>query len=134
MGKRLAVIFGVLFVVVGLMGYVDNPLIGPDGLFTTNDNHNLAHMLIGVGMIIAAMAGERAAIMSMHVFGAVYALLAVLGFAAVGSEGHAMLFGLVHVNGPDNWLHVFLAVALIGSALAASRTHRTLATGGHATR
>jgi hypothetical protein len=134
MGKRLAMIFGAMFVLVGLLGYVDNPLIGPDGMFVTNGNHNLAHLLIGVVLLIAATRGDRASTMSMHVFGAIYALLAVLGFAAVGSEGHAMLFDLVHVNGADNWLHVFLAVALFGSALAASRTHRTLAPGGHAAR
>ena len=45
-----------------------------------------------------------------------------------------MLLGLVHINGADNWLHLFLAVALIGAALATSRGHRTLATGTHATR
>ena len=85
-------------------------------------------------MIIAATRTERASILSMHVFGAVYALLAVLGFASLGSEGHTMLLGLVHINGADNWLHLILAVALIGTALAASRGHRTLATGTHATR
>jgi hypothetical protein len=71
--------------------------------------------------------------MAMHIFGAIYALLAVMGFAAVGDEGHSMLLGLVHINGADNWLHVFLAIALIGSALAASRSHRTVV-GSHATR
>lgn len=130
MGKRLAMIFGAIFVLVGLLGYVDNPIIGPAGIFATNSTHNLAHLLIGAIMIIAATRTERAAIMSMHIFGAVYALLAVLGFAAVGEEGHSMLLGMVHINGADNWLHLFLAVALVGSALAVSRTHRTV----HATR
>jgi hypothetical protein len=37
-------IFGAMFVVVGLLGYVSNPLIGPDGLFMTNGAHNLTHL------------------------------------------------------------------------------------------
>ena len=134
MAKRLAMIFGAIFVVVGLLGYIDNPLVGPTGMFATNGNHNLAHLLIGIVLIIASTRTERASILSMHVFGAVYALLAVLGFSALGSEGHTMLLGLVHINGADNWLHVVLAIALIGSALAVSRGHRTLAPSTHATR
>ena len=43
MAKRLAMIFGVVFVLVGLLGYVDNPLVGPVGMFATNGTHNLAH-------------------------------------------------------------------------------------------
>lgn len=124
MAKRLALIFGVVFVIVGLLGYVPNPLVGPEGLFMTNGAHNMAHLLIGIALIVAAMMSERASILSMHLWGAVYALLAILGFAAAGETGHADLFGLVHINGADNWLHVVLAIALIGSALAASRTHR----------
>ena len=125
MAKRMAMIFGSMFVVVGLFGYVPNPLVGPEGLFATNNAHNIAHLLIGILLLVAAFASERASIMSMHVFGAVYALLAVLGFAAVGDEGHAMLLDVVHINGADNWLHVALAILLIGSALSVSRTHRT---------
>lgn len=124
MAKRLCMVFGVVFVLVGLLGYVSNPIVGPDGLFATNSAHNLAHLLIGVVMLIAGTQTERASIMAMHVFGALYALLAVLGFAALGEEGHAMLLNMVHINGADNWLHAFLAVALIGTALLAQRTHR----------
>jgi hypothetical protein len=30
---------------------------------------------------------------------------------------------MIHINGADNWLHVFLAVAMIGVAMAAHRSH-----------
>lgn len=56
-------------------------------------------------------------------FGAVYALLAVMGFTSIGTEGHTNLLGMVHINGADNWLHVFLAVTMIGVAIAAHRSH-----------
>jgi hypothetical protein len=94
----------------------------------TNAAHNWAHVLIGAVMLVAASKSERAAYLSMLVFGAVYGLLAVMGYAATGAEGHANLLGMVHVNGNDNWLHVVLAVVLIASALGTRR--RTV--GGHA--
>jgi hypothetical protein len=123
MNKRWAMIFGAAFVLVGLLGYVPNPLIGPDGLFMTNGAHNMAHLLIGVILLVASTQSERAAYLSNMTFGAVYGLLALMGFASIGNEGHANLLGMVHINGADNWLHLFLALAMIGVAMAAHRSH-----------
>jgi|SRR4051794_13541537 len=121
--KRWAMIFGAAFILVGLLGYVPNPLVGPDGLFETNGAHNMTHLLIGVILVIASTQSERAAYLSNMTFGVLYGLLALMGFASVGDEGHTNLLGMVHINGADNWLHVFLAVAMIGSALGAHRSH-----------
>jgi hypothetical protein len=128
MAKRLALIFGAIFVLVGLLGFVPNPLIGPTGFFMTNAAHNWAHVLIGAAMLVASSQSERAAYLSMLIFGAVYGLLAIMGYAATGAEGHANLLGMVHVNGNDNWLHVVLSVLLIASALSTRRRSVT----GHA--
>jgi hypothetical protein len=116
-------IFGVAFVLVGLLGYVPNPLIGPTGLFMTNGPHNMTHLLIGVILLIASRQSEHAAYLSNVTFGALYGLLALMGFASIGGHGHTNLLGMVHINGADNWLHVFLALAMIGVAMAAHRTH-----------
>jgi hypothetical protein len=117
--KRLALIFGALFVLVGLLGFVSNPLVGPGGYFMTNGPHNLTHLLIGAVLIFAGTQTERAAWISLMTFGAVYLLLAVMGYSAVGAEGHANLLGMVHINGNDNWLHLVVGVVLIVSALGA---------------
>lgn len=122
--KRLAMIFGAIFVLVGLVGFVPNPLVGSDGFFRTNGAHNIAHLLIGAVLMVASTQSERAAWISLITFGVVYLLLAVVGYAAIGAEGHTNLLGLVHVNGNDNWLHVLLGVALIVSALGARGTSR----------
>ena len=126
MAKRLAMLFGAVFVVVGLLGFVPNPIVGPTGFFATNSTHNLAHLLIGAILLFAGTQTERTAYINLMIFGAVYALLAVMGFAQIGEEGHGMLMGMVHINGNDNWLHVVLAVALIGGALS-TRSRRTVA-------
>jgi hypothetical protein len=127
MAKRLAIIFGATLVLVGLLGFVPNPIIGRDGLFMTNPAHDLVHMLLGIILIITGTRTESASITTLLSIGGVYALLALLGFAQIGNEGHGTLLGMAHINGADNWLHVALAVLLIGSGLAARRGHGTLA-------
>jgi hypothetical protein len=121
--KRLAMVFGGTFVLVGLLGFIPNPLVGPDGFFMTNTAHNLAHLLSGALLLFAGSQSERAAWLTLVTFGSVYVLLAVLGYATVGAEGHTNLLGFLHVNGSDNWLHLLLGVVLIVSALGARRTH-----------
>ena len=122
--KRMAMIFGATFVVVGLLGFVPNPLVGPDGFFMTNAAHNLTHLLIGAVLMFAATQTERTAYLSLLTFGVLYLLLAVMGYATIGAEGHTNLLGLVHINGNDNWLHVLLGVALIATAFGARGTRR----------
>lgn len=126
MSEKTTTAFGVLFVVMGLLGYVDNPLMGPLGIFATNNNHNLAHLLAGPVLLLAARRSTRTAIRSLYAVGAVYGLLAVVGFAGVGEEGQALLFGKVYVNDAGNWMHTILAVALIAAAWAVSRTYRSI--------
>jgi hypothetical protein len=125
MTNRLAMFFGAAFVVVGLAGFVPNPLISSEGLFITNAAHNWTHMLIGAILMFAATASECAAYKAMISFGVFYSLLALIGYAIAGMDGgHAMLFDIIHVNSNDTWLHTLLAAALIGSALASRRhTH-----------
>jgi hypothetical protein len=126
MAKRLATIYGAVFALVGIMGFIPNPLVGDAGFFATNTPHDLTHLLIGLVLLWAGTRTEHAAYVSMLTFGAVYGLLAVLGYAGIGAEGHTMLLGFVHINGNDNWLHVLLAVALIVTALATRKNVRTV--------
>lgn len=119
MAKRLAFIFGSTFVVVGLLGFVPNPMVGREGLFMTNAAHDIVHIVLGLMLVLAGTRTESASVTTMLMVGAAYALLALLGFAQIGAEGHTVLLGLAHINGADNWLHVALAVLLIGAGMAA---------------
>jgi hypothetical protein len=126
MAKRFSTIYGAMFILVGLMGLIGTPLIGDGGFFRTNAPHDWTHILIGAVLLWAGQMNERTAYASLMGSGTLYALLALMGYAAAGPEGHAMLLGLVHINGNDNWLHVLLAVVLIVTALATRRTVRTI--------
>ena len=108
--KTAALVLGIVFVVVGLLGFVNNPVLG---LFAVNGAHNLVHL--GSGILI--LAGAYTAIgagTTLKVFGVVYALVAVLGFFQSGD----MLLGLLVNNMADKWLHVLLAVVTLGAGFA----------------
>jgi Domain of unknown function (DUF4383) len=108
--KTAAMILGVVFVLVGILGFVPNPLVSPTGLFVVNTNHNLVHLLSGAALLAGAYTDLGGALM-LKIVGAVYALVAILGLILGGN----MLLGLVAVNHADHWLHAALAVVLLAA-------------------
>ena len=121
MAKTMAVLFGLVFLVVGILGFV--PAVTKDqmllGIFHVNTAHNAVHLLSGVVALICGMMGIGAARMYFKIFGLVYAAVAVLGFMNPGE--HVMLLGLISNNMADTWLHVAIAaVSLIIGFMPAS--------------
>ena len=111
MAKTMALVFGIIFVLVGLLGFVSNPLVGPYGLFVTDGLHNLVHLVLGVILLFAARSGQAQSARWLKILGVVYLVLAVLGFLLAPSG--PSLLGIVAMNGADNWLHVVLGIVLI---------------------
>lgn len=121
MVKRAAMLFGVVFIVVGAlglftsggmqMGDVNNPakLLG---LFPVNVLHNVVHILFGVWGIAAARSFSGAATYC-KTGGIIYLVLAVLGLVAPTT------FGLIPIGGNDIWLHCVLGVVLAGVGFTA---------------
>lgn len=128
MARNVARCFGLVFLLVGLLGFVSNPIIGRASYFLTNPAHDFAHLVLGGFLLGLASGGNRAAKLALYVTGAVYLLLALLGFALVGPSDDGMLLELVHINYNDNWLHAFLGVVLIVSGLATESRSRALGT------
>lgn len=106
MAKKVVMTLGVVFVLVGLLGFVNDPVLG---LFEVDLWHNLVHLLSGVLALVFAMKGEEGAKMFAKVFGVVYTLVAVLGLLLPGD----MLLGLIEVNLADDLLHVLLALVFL---------------------
>jgi Domain of unknown function (DUF4383) len=80
--KQIAIIFGVVFVIVGACGWV--PAANPGGkllgLFDVNPAHNFVHLATGIVAIIAGVSGEKVSRIFFQIFGVIYGLVAVLGF------------------------------------------------------
>ena len=114
MSKTLAMIFGVVFVLVGLLGFVNMPILG---LFEVNVLHNLVHIILGIILIAGSRSmNPKAAVSSMKTVGIIYLLVAVLGFVLVPVSGK--LLGLVQMNAADNWLHLVLGVVLLIASMS----------------
>jgi Domain of unknown function (DUF4383) len=111
MMKKIAMGFGIIFVVVGILGFI--PAVTPGGrllgVFEVNTLHNIIHLATGVVAIIVGMASEQAIRNFFRIFGIIYALVAVLGFY----YGNQPLFGLVANNLADSGLHVVIAAVAL---------------------
>ena len=118
--KSLAILFGLVFLVIGILGFV--PGIAPDHMlfnrFHVNGVHNLVHIVSGVIFLIAGRSGAAAARTWFQIFGIIYAIVAVWGFA-VGT-GNTLL--IVSNNPADTWLHVVLAVVMLFLGFGTSRS------------
>jgi hypothetical protein len=115
--KKAAVTFGIIFLVVGILGFVpgatrDGMLLG---LFHVNTAHNVVHLLSGAVALWAGFTTTANARLFFRVFGVVYALVAVLGFVT----GEGMILGVISNNAADTWLHVLIAAAALYLGFAA---------------
>ena len=108
--KTGALVLGVLFILVGAAGFVPNPLVGPNGIFVTNPMHDYVHIGSGAFLIIAGLTFAKPGLL---LVGVAYAAVAALGF--VMQED--MLFGLIHVNDADRYLHIGLALVLLAAGI-----------------
>lgn len=110
--KKLSILFGVVFLAVGVLGFVpgittsDNLLLG---IFQVGALHNLIHILSGVAALVAGTKSEDYAQLYFRIFGVVYAVVAVVGIIQSDT-----VLGLIDINLADNLLHVVLAVAILG--------------------
>ena len=112
--RALAVVFGILFLVIGVLGFV--PSMTPNGLlfeyFQVNSAHNIVHLLTGVVALFAGLSGAVASLWFFRLFGLVYAAVALHGFIRPGD----MILGVIANNTADTWLHAGIALVslLIG--------------------
>lgn len=106
--RKASMVFGVVFVLIGLLGFV--PALTPDGnllgIFMVDGVHNSVHLLSGVAALLASSSSSYSKLY-FQIFGVVYALVAVLGFIM------NPVLGFLHVNLADNLLHVVIAASAL---------------------
>ena len=107
--QRVAQIFGVGFLIIGIAGFFFSASMEEAlllGLFPVNIAHNVVHLLFGLWGLAAArsFAGAKS---YAQIAGMIYIVLAVLGFVA--PDG----FGLVPLYGNDIWLHAVIGIVLV---------------------
>ena len=112
MAKTLALIFGILLVLIGLLGFIANPLVGSGGMFATDMVHNLIHIILGAVLLYAALLAPAQSGLCLKIVGAIALVLGLLGLFMVSAEG-GMLLGIAWTNGASNWLHLILGVVIL---------------------
>ncbi len=118
-----ALIFGAVLLIAGIAGF-----FVPEGgasfsgsesatlvLFDINGPHNIIHLASGAVGLAMAASPASARLFALG-FGAVYALVTVLGFLLPSP-----LLGIVPINAADNLLHLTIAAAGIAAGLASPR-------------
>lgn len=112
MGKTIAMVLGWVLLVVGVLGFIPNPIVSGDGaIFHTDLVHNLIHIVTGALLVWAARSGK--AVGMLKTLGVIYLILGVIGLLMGGD----MLLGIAHVNEADHWLHLALGVVLLFGGL-----------------
>ncbi len=106
MAKQIMYLVGAVFIVLGLIGFVNDPILG---IFDVDMLHNLIHLISGVLALVFASQGEPQARRFALILGVVYGLVTILGFMT----GAGKILGLVSVNGADNILHLVLTVVFL---------------------
>jgi hypothetical protein len=135
--QTYAMIFGAVFLLVGIAGFIPGltqdfgelGFAGPDseamllGIFQVSILHNIVHLLFGVAGLAMARSWDGARTFLIG-GGVIYVVLWIYGLL-VGEDSAA---NFVPVNSADNWLHLVLAVAMIGGGLLLTRADRERAT------
>ena|SRR3990167_10032712 len=105
--RIMAVIFGIGFIFAGVAGFL--PTFMPNGLllgwFEVDSMHNLVHLVSGVIAIMAATDYVYAK-WYFRIFGIIYAMVTIVGFALHGD----LSFMMMHMNQADNVLHLVIAI------------------------
>lgn len=124
--QKLAWVFAIVFIAVGILGFVPGITSSGHllGIFEVDMVHNIIHLLSGIVAALAAMSSAAHARLYFKVFGVVYALVAVIGLV----QGSTVL-GLIGVNMADNLLHIVIAVAALAIGFMGGREPAPVSSG-----
>lgn len=132
--QKAALVVGVVFLVVGVLGFVPGITTSYDslgaaghesealllGIFQVSILHNVVHLLFGVAGILLARRSDTARTYLLA-GGAIYLVLWVYGLVV----GHDSAANFVPLNSADNWLHLLLGAGMIALGLLTTRRATT---------
>jgi hypothetical protein len=128
--NRIALTVGVVFLLVGIAGFIPGITTHYDtlsfaghhseakllGVFQVSILHNIVHLLFGIAGIAMARRADAARLYLIG-GGAVYLLLWIYGLAVSDTSSA----NFVPINTADDWLHFALGIGMIGLGVATTR-------------
>ncbi len=117
MTKKLAMVFGIVFLLVGVLGFIPNPIVGEmNAIFHADMVHNLIHIITGLVLVYLGSKSNATAATTLKVVGVVYLVVALVGFIMADTVA-----GIIPVNVADNWLHTVLGIVILWSGFGGKR-------------
>ena len=119
MAKTVCKILGVVFLLVGLIGFVSPNLLGAH----LNAAHNVVHLASGAIALYLGFAGSLSAAKTFAlVFGVVYLGLGVVGMAYGSGADRMWEVGPLNLGQADHGIHVLLGVVFLAGGLFTKKT------------
>lgn len=134
MAKTICKLLGVVFLLVGIIGFVKPDLLGTH----LSMAHNLVHIISGIIALYFGFAGSLSGARGFALaFGAVYLLLGIVGFI-MGSPGSSTIAnmamedsrlwkvipGTLELGTADHAVHVLLGIVFLAGALMTKTDER----------
>jgi hypothetical protein len=114
MAKTVCKVLGVVFLLVGIAGFVNQGLLGAHLTLP----HNVVHLVSGAIALYFGFAGTLSGAKAFSlVFGVVYLGLGICGMAFGSGAEHTWLVGPLHLGQVDHGIHVLLGVLFLAGGL-----------------
>lgn len=114
MAKTVCKILGVVFLLVGVCGFVAPNLLGAH----LTPAQNVVHIVSGAIALYFGFAGTLSAAKAFClVFGVVYLALGILGMALGTAPDRMWMVGPLHLGQADHGIHVLLGVIFLAGGL-----------------
>jgi hypothetical protein len=114
MAKTVCKILGVIFLLVGLIGFVSPNLLGAH----LSPVHNIVHIVSGAIALYLGFAGSLSGAKTFClVFGVVYLALGILGMALGAGADRMWMLGPLHFGQVDHGIHALLGVIFLAGGL-----------------
>jgi hypothetical protein len=114
MAKTVCKILGVVFLLVGVLGFAKADLLGAH----LSPAHNVVHLVSGVIALYFGFAGTLSGAKAFSlVFGIVYMALGILGMAMGTGDDRMWMLGPLHFGQADHGVHLLLGVIFLAGGL-----------------
>ena len=115
MAKTVCKLLGVVFLLVGVLGFTT--VLRPLGAHLS-PAHNVVHIVSGVIALYFGFAGSLAGAKGFAlVFGVVYLGLGILGMALGSTTEHLLHIGPLELGQVDHGIHILFGVLFLGGGL-----------------
>jgi hypothetical protein len=121
MAKQICKILGVVFLLVGVVGFVAPELLRAH----LTPPHNVVHIVSGVIALYFGFAGSLSGAKAFClVFGIVYLALGILGLVVLGGPPPERMWivGPLHLGTSDHAIHILLGLVFLAGGLFTKKT------------